>query len=136
MGAKYASFKYHVGDVIDTYDRNLTIIDMEYRSVIKSKNGKEYTLNEKWYKYKCLDCGNEDWIYEYCLGDNMHIGCNACCVPPKKVLKGVNDVSTTAAWMVKYFVDKHDAYSNTKYSKEIVDMVCPDCGRLHRKQIY
>lgn len=136
MGVKYASFKYHVGDVIDTYDRHLIIIDMEYRSVAKSKNGKEYTLNEKWYKYKCLDCGNEDWIYEYCLGDNMHIGCNACCVPPKKVVKGVNDVSTTAAWMVKYFVDKHDVYLNTKYSKEIVNMVCPDCGRIHRKKIY
>ena len=37
--------------------------------------------------------------------------------------------------MIKYFANKEDAFENSKYSTKVVDMICPDCGRIHRKQI-
>lgn len=65
----------------------------------------------------------------------MHQGCNVCCFPPRKIVRGINDISTTAPWMVKYIKNKNEIYTNSKYSKKVVDMVCSDCGRLHRKSI-
>jgi hypothetical protein len=129
-------FQREIGDKVDTFDRNLIIIDREIRPKIAHKNGKPYNLNQKFYKYKCLDCGNEDWSVEYALGEKMHCGCNACCHPPKKVVVGVNDITTTAPWMVKYFPKGiTEAQKYTKYSNEIVELVCPDCGRVYKKQI-
>ena len=102
-------FQRAIGDKVDTFDRNLIIIDREIRPKIAHRNGKPYNVKQKFYKYRCLDCGNEDWSVEYALGEKMHCGCNACCYPPRKVVAGVNDVATTAPWMVKYFLNKEDA---------------------------
>lgn len=135
MGLKFAPFKYSIGEVVTTYNRQLQLIDAEYRTIEKIKNNKKYNSNRKWYKYRCLKCGNEDWIYEACLQDTTHTGCNACCSSPKKIVRGVNDISTTAPWLVKYFVNTSDIYENAKYSKKIVEMKCPDCGRVFNKQI-
>ena len=109
MRCKFAPFKYDIGHTFTTFGRNLEIIDREYRSKDKVKNGKTYSANEKWYFYRCNVCGNEEWIYEYCLGDYMKTGCNVCGNARKKVAKGVNDISTTAPWMLKYFVNPEDA---------------------------
>lgn len=137
MGKKFGKFKYSIGDTITTHGRNLLIIDREYRHKIGYKNGKSYNMNRKYYKYRCLNCGNEDWITEYVLSDRMHCGCNACCTPPRKVVRGINDITTTAPWMIKYFKDGEDEASKyTKSSKENVEMVCPDCGRIHIKSPY
>lgn len=135
MGAKYGEFKYSIGDKIVSNNRNLIIVDREYRQVSKSKNGKQFIANQKYYKYKCLNCGNEDWIIEYSI-DKQMCGCNVCCNSPKKVVKGINDIGTTAKWMIKYFANIDDTYCNTKYSKNKVNFVCPDCGRVHNKEIY
>lgn len=129
-------YQREIGDKVTTFGRNLEIIDREIRTQIKSKNGNQYNHNAKYYKYKCLNCGNEDWIYEYALGENMHCGCNACCSPPKKVVVGVNDITTTAKWMIKYFPNGiAEAERYTKYSNEIVNFVCPDCGKIHTRRI-
>lgn len=129
-------FQREIGDKVDTFDRNLIIIDREIRPKIAHKNGQPYNVKQKFYKYRCLDCGNEDWSVEYSLGEKMHCGCNACCHPPKKVVVGVNDITTTAPWMVKYFPKgTSEAQKYTKYSNEIVELVCPDCGRVYKKQI-
>lgn len=53
-------FKLEIDDIITSYDRNMKIIDREYRHKPIYKNGKTYNCNEKWYKYKCLKCGNID----------------------------------------------------------------------------
>ena len=136
IGKKFGKFKYNIGDHINTFNRDLVIVDCEYRPVPKVKNGVEYTLNEKWCKYHCNHCGNEDWVREYCLDESARIGCNACCEPPKKIVYGINDVSTTAPWMMKYFINAEDAYCNSKYSKQYVLMKCQDCGKIHKKQIH
>ena len=136
MNNKYLpKFKLEIGDKVNSYDRNLEIINREYRPRISYKNGKPYNKNEKWYKYKCLKCGNEDWILETALCDNQHIGCNVCSTRPKKVVPGINDIPTTAPWMVKYFENPEDATKYCKTTKQKIDFVCPDCGRHHTKAI-
>ena len=136
MNNKYLpKFKLEIGDKVNSYDRNLEIINREYRPRISYKNGKPYNKNEKWYKYKCLKCGNEDWILETALCDNQHIGCNVCSTRPKKVVPGINDIPTTAPWMAKYFENPEDATKYCKTTKQKIDFVCPDCGRHHTKAI-
>ena len=129
-------YQYEIGEKVINFGRNIEIIDREIRLQPRVKNGKQYIQKSKYYKYKCLNCGNEDWIYEYSLGEHMHCGCNACCVPPRKIVVGVNDITTTAVWMVKYFPDgANEAKRYTKYSKEKVDFICPDCGKIHNRSI-
>ena len=132
MGKVFGEFKYNIGDVIKDSSRELEIIDRYYVNKEKKKNGKAYSSNEKWYKYKCLKCGNEDSVIEYSL-HSQNCGCNACCIPPKKIVKGINDISTTAPWMMRYISDKDYISNNAKYSKVKTKMVCPDCGRVHMK---
>lgn len=131
MGHK-GEYKLNIGDVIDSYERNLLIIDRKIVYKKAYKNGKQYNTGLRYYKYKCLSCGNEDWIVDYSL-IGQKCGCNACCTPPKKIVKGINDISTTAPWMMQFIQDKEYCYSNAKNSKVKTKMICPDCGRVHIK---
>lgn len=129
-------FQREIGDIVTSFGRNIQIIDREIRPKTMYKNGNPFVGKTKYYKYKCLNCNNEDWIAEYTLGEHMHCGCNACCDPPKKVVVGVNDISTTAKWMVKYFQSGiEEAQKYTKCSNKYVDFICPDCGKKHRRRI-
>lgn len=132
---KLPKFKQNIGDIITSYDRNMEIIDQKYIPKIAHKNNKTYTQNEKWYRYKCLKCGNIDWIIEDAFVGFQHVGCNVCCFPPKKIVGGINDISVTAPWMVKYFKNPEDATKYSKSTKQKVDFICPDCGRKHKKTI-
>jgi len=127
-------FKYNIGDVIKDSSRELEIIDRYCVKKEKKKNGKAYYLNEKWYKYRCLKCGNEDSVIEYSL-HFQNCGCNACHVSSRKTVKGVNDISTTAPWMIPYFVNPNDAFIYHKYSKVKTKFKCLDCGRVYEKSI-
>ena len=128
-------FKLEIDDMVTSYDRNMKIIDREYRLKTAYKNGKPYNHNEKWYRYKCLKCGNTDWVIEDAFIGHQHVGCNACCHPPKKLVPGINDIATIAPWMVKYFGNSEDATKYMKTTKQVIEFVCPDCGRKHRKSI-
>lgn len=132
MGKKHKQSRYEVGDTISNYGRNLKIINKEYKGIISKKNGSAYNNHRWYYQYKCLNCGNTDWIVEYALGGNQYCGCNVCCTPPKKIVTGINDIATTNPWMVKYFANPEDATRYSKFSNAKVDMICPDCGRLHK----
>lgn len=138
MGKIFGEFKYQIGDVISDNNRNLKIIERFYIQKQKQKNNKTYTSNEKWYKYECLKCGNVDVILETSLY-HQKCGCNTCCIPPKKIVKGINDISTTASWMSELIIDKNYIFENAKYSKTKTEFKCPDCGRVHIKtpsQVY
>lgn len=136
-------FKYDIGDLIQTNNRNLKIIDREYRG--KNKHVKyyskkinsykecDYIENQKFYKYRCLNCDNEDWILEQALS-SMGKGCNSCCNAPKKIVKGYNDIATTAKWMIPYLYNKDDAYKYFKHDNRNVKMVCPYCGKIQMKK--
>ena len=60
-------------------------------------------------------------------------GCPYC--SGRKVLKGFNDISSVASYMLPLFVNIEDVYTHTPNSHAKVDMRCPDCGHIMSKQI-
>lgn len=126
-----ATWKYNIGDIINDENRNIKIID---RQIINGMHN---------YKILCLRCGfnsgkhyslvnnvfkSEYWISEYRLFD-ADAQCPCCCVPSKIIVQGINDIATTAPWMIEYFVNKDDLLTHTCQSNKKVDMICPSCGK-------
>ena len=59
-------------------------------------------------------------------------GCPVCA--NKVVVPGINDIPTTAPWMVKYFQGGYDeAKLYTCQSNKKIYPICPDCGRIKNK---
>jgi len=111
-------YKYQIGEILINKFGKIKILKQ-----IKIKTGNK---NHKGYKYECLIDGNIDEILETDL--NQERGCNVCCVPSKKVLKGYNDLWTThphIAKLLKYHNEGHKFSFGSNKSKIFV---CPDCG--------
>lgn len=134
LGIYTSEFKIEIGKRLINYNkdnstkRNITIIDREYR--------KEHHQNFKYYKYKCNICGyDEGWIIESNLLKGT--GCACCCPSPQIVIEGINDIPSTAPWMIKYFQGGYDeAKLYTKTSNKPIYPICPDCGRIKDKAIH
>ena len=59
----------------------------------------------------------------------------ACC-NNKIVIKGINDISTTASWMIPYFPGKEqEASLYTAGSMQKLNFQCPNCGKIRKKKI-
>lgn len=125
--SKYTSdFKIEVGTIFNDSKRDITIVDREYRPKY-NKDGK-LMQNYKWYKYHCNKCGYEDWIVENGLINNKS-NCLLC--EGQTIVEGINDIPTTAPWMIKYFQGGYDeAKFYTKSSGKKIFPICPDCGRV------
>ena len=125
LGLKHKGFKCKKGEVIDVKTGNkIKILEVFYRE----RESKGKIKKDKYVEYKCLTCGNidisrEDWV----LKGESNI-CNVCCNPPKKAMKGYNDISTTHSHLVKYFKNIDDAYTHTYNSERPVVFKCPKCG--------
>lgn len=128
-GLKKASLGYVLGimskdfryDVRTKFD-NIEIIDREIRTRNRKDKRNE---NQKWYKYHCNKCGNEDWIEENNLKRRQ--GCNVC--SNNKVLKGYNDIATTDHWMIDLGMSEEDAYKYTRHSNKQIKVICPYCKK-------
>ena len=107
-------FKYNVGDIISTNARSLLIIDREYREWVHPKTSG--ISNRKFYKYKCLDCGNEDWIIEYRLSEKYKDGCNACKSTPNHLIPGINDIASISPQIAILFKNYDESKNNTRGS--------------------
>lgn len=128
LGKRTAEFRLKIGETLKDDKRNITIIDT--KNVIKHKN--KYSYNTKYYQYKCNQCGDEDWVCEYNLLKSYV--CRVC--SGYKIVQGVNDIPTTAPWMVEYFQGGYDeAKLYTKSSDKKIIPICPDCGRSYGKAI-
>ncbi|EGT3606928.1 hypothetical protein FKF97_11035 [Clostridium perfringens] len=121
IGKIVKGFKFEINQRIKDNKRNLTIIDKEYRKKL-TKKGFE---NQKYYKYHCNKCGNEDWIREGNLIN--YRGCPICA--NKKIVLGINTIWDTDRWMCDLGVSEEDAkrYSHSSHKK--VNVECSDCGR-------
>lgn len=139
LGKVTNEFKVKIGQRLKDDKRDLIIID---RKIIKDKKGQ----NKKYYQYKCNKCGfeceehykNGEYQEELWMGENellMGNGCSACCPNPQVVVQGINDIPTTAPWMVKYFQNPEDAKKYTKTSHKKIVPICTDCGRVRSKSI-
>lgn len=122
-------FKINLGTNFKDENRDLVIIDREYRDNPHNK-GKHL----KYYKYKCNKCSYEGWMVE----SNLIHGnrCPACCDSPQVVAQGINDIPTTAPWMIKYFQGGYEeAKLYNKCSMSKIYPICPDCGQVRDKPI-
>lgn len=117
-----AEWKYEIGDKIIDEKRNLEIIDREFR-IITPKN--RNPQNQKWYKYKCNNCGyDEGWITQ----NNLSHGQGCCVCSSKKIVQGINDIYTLFPEKVKYFKNIEDTKTNGRGSRKYIDAICPICG--------
>lgn len=112
-------YLYNVGDVVN----GLEIINQTYALDTHGWKSKAYYV-------KCTKCG-----YEYDTpkreGNLKKYGCIVC--TGKKVVPGINDIATTAPWMVKYFENPEDATKYTYSSNKKINMICPYCGKDKKK---
>ena len=116
---------YDVGNIIKGKYSDIEILEL-------FRKEKGFGMNVKWYKYKCLSCNLKHEILETSLLNGT--GCPVCA--GKKVLVGINDIPTTAPWMVKYFQGGYDeAKLYTSGSGKTIKPICPDCGTIRNKPI-
>lgn len=122
---KKKPFRYSVGDRFIDKNRNLEIIDKYEKIRIRSKSSKEY---QKIYVCKCHICGtNEAVIEQNHLSSGR--GCPVC--HGKQVSVGINDIPTTAPWMIPYFQGGYDeAKKYTNQSNAKLYFKCPCCGEI------
>ena len=111
-------FKVKIGQIFKDDKRDFTIIDKKNE---KDKNNRYWKI----YKYHCNKCNNEDWIKENHLLDGEN--CNTCCIPPKKIVLGINTIWDKARWMVDLGVSEEDAKRYTASSNKKIIVKCPHC---------
>ncbi len=120
LGKKTNEFKHSINETIKDERKNLTIIG---RFKEKDKKGQ----NKKYYNYICNSCGYDSG--RICESNLKTIKCPCC--TGKVCVEGVNDIPTTAPWMVKYFQDGYnEAKKYTKSSGRKIIPVCPECGEI------
>ena len=107
-------------NILKDSKRNFVIIDRKRDNKVK------------WYKYHCNKCGNEDWLTESDLLTGKN-GCNTCCIPPRKLVLGINTIWDTDRWMCDLGVSEEDAKTHTRCSGDKIFVTCPNCGK--QKQI-
>ena len=125
-------FKIEIGTTFKDNKRDLIIIDRKY---IKDKNG----CNKKWYKYHCNKCGFDGGkhysLKDKCYKDEHFIsesellrggGC-ACC-SSNIVVEGINNITTTAPWMISIVNDLEFCKTHTCSCSDKIYPICPNCG--------
>lgn len=119
---KNFTYLYDIGDIITDNGRNMTITN-------RYKNER----NVRHYKYVCNICGwTNGEISEY----QLKKGVKCSCCAHRTIVRGINDITTTAPWMIPYFqggVDEASKYC--KCSCEKIIPKCPDCGALLNKEM-
>lgn len=120
------NFKKNIYEQIKDDKRDLIIIDREYRRVYKKK-GNKYE-NQKWYKYRCNKCNNEDWVIEHSLC-TQNTGCNICNATAPKAKLGINTIWDTDRWMVDLGMSERDAQTHTKACNDKILVKCPNCKK-------
>ena len=115
-------FKIEIGQTFKDDERDLTIIDREYR---ENKN----RINEKWYKYHCNKCGYEGWKIEGSL--LKYIGCSCC--SNRIPVFGINTIWDTDQWMIP-IVGEEFSKSHVHSCSTEIKPICPICRRKSNKK--
>lgn len=131
LGVKTDNFKINVGYTIKDDDRDFVIIERKY---VNKKYTDGCIRKKKYYRYRCNKCGEYDWKDENKILTKKS-KCNKC-YSKQEIIIGVNDIPTTAPWMIKYFQGGYDeAKLYTKGSNKKIKFKCPDCGKIKNKQL-
>lgn len=128
IGKRTEDFKYNIGDTFVDSNRDIIITQKERRKIITSKQ----IHNEKVYKYHCNICGwNNGWMSERQILNGKRCACCSNSV----VVEGINDIPTTAPWMVDYFPGGYEeAKRYTKTSSKKIFLKCPECHRITKNK--
>lgn len=115
------TFQIEIGITIKDNKRDFNITSRYYKD------------NLKLYKFTCNICGWENGE----ISENSLLGGQGCsCCAGRTIVNGINDIPTTAPWMVKYFQGGYDeARLYTKSSSRYIYPVCPDCGKVKDNQM-
>ena len=133
LNNKTSEFKIEIGTIFKDDKRDITILDREMRKkTYIRKDGRENNCNQKWYKYTCKVCNwTEGWMTEEHLSNR-----NCSCCSGNTTVEGINDIPTTAPWMIPYFQGGYDeAKLYSKQSNKEIIPICPNCGRISKKHI-
>lgn len=127
---KNLEFKYEINENIIDEKRNITIINRYF----ENKNKKNCIVREKYYDFLCKKCGyTKKHVAEQSLY-NQKTGCPCC--SGRITVYGVNDITTTDPWMIKYFANGYnEAKLYQAHSKKKIKMICPDCGKIKIMEI-
>ena len=135
IGSVTKDFKIKIGENVKDKDRNIIIVDKEYRKQKQKpdKQGRIYFKNEKWYKYTCNKCGwTEGWIPE----NNLLRGVGCSCCAGRTAVLGINTIWDTHKWLVDDFgLDEEFAKTNTCGVTRKGNFLCRDCGNIKKCSI-
>ena len=124
LGVYTSDFRYQIGNIIQTKQFDIKILNRKY---IKMDD-----RNRKIYTCKCMHCGYQYDTQEIIIKNSG--GCPACA--GIDLVKGINDIPTTAPWMIPYFQGgKDEASQYQKGSTQYIYPVCPICGKKSSKKI-
>lgn len=124
IGVFTSDFYYSKNQIIKTKHQTLTILNQFYK--------KEDGRNRKYYEVSCDKCNCRSILREVSLKQNK--GCPVCA--SKIIVKGVNDIPTTAKWMVPYFPGGEDEASQYSIcSSQEIQFICPCCNKQMQKSI-
>lgn len=98
-------------EIFQRFNPNISVV-----KEMASKNKRRYLL------CYCSDCGQ---TFERSTSKYKQT-CPIC--NNKKVAVGINDMATTAPWMLKYLKDINDGFKYTKSCSHKTTFKCPDCG--------
>ena len=126
VGKQSRNFLFEVGETIKDSKRDMTIIEL-----IRKKASK---YNARYIRYKCNVCGYESSAVPEDSFVRDSSGCGSCC--GKVLVRGINDITTTAPWMVAYFQGREkEARNYTANSGKKLEFVCIHCGKALYKKI-
>lgn len=121
-----SKFAIDIGSRIKDKNRDMIITKQVYKKYLNNKITKSYL-------YHCNICGfNEGIISE----SELIRGCRCSCCLGRTVVKGINDITTTAPWMIKYFCGGiKEAEKYTCKSGMRIKPICPYCNHIYDKNI-
>lgn len=125
------NFRFEIGTIIKDDKRDLLVLQHFYKPKTRWKS-KEHidkrTFQEKWYKVKCNVCQYDNIQI---TKNNLERGDGCPCCSGKIIVPGINDIPTTAPWMVDYFQGGYEeAKLYTSGSGKKIFPVCPFCGKI------
>lgn len=125
--------KYEIGDAIKNGINDLIITNYEIRKGyqficnICGYDCSEYYKNGKYYKSYWMDLHRKKYNFKMC----------PCCANTI-VVPGKNDLATLTPETIKYFPGdsyeekKKNASRYSPHSNQRTNIICPDCGKLHK----
>lgn len=118
------NFKYKVGEIVKVKSGYIKILE-NLRITIKSKTCKAC-------KYICLN----DYVISTSIESNIAKGEGCAVCSNHKIVKGINDISTTHPEYVKFFLNEEDCYSYSIGTDKKLYIKCPFCGHVFKDRPY